>query len=63
MNRRRVDAAARPRRGLNGEQVDREILGDWEPFLGDPIEIGIDPVTRFRLWGRVGVGGGADKAL
>src|ERR1700719_5425006 len=41
MHRRRLDASARPHRGLDLEEVDAEILGDRQALLLDPVEIGI----------------------
>src|SRR5215831_26732 len=49
MHRRRPDVVAWPRRGLNLEKVDAVILGDGKPLLFRPLEIGIDPVSRFAL--------------
>ena len=45
MHRRALDAIARPRRGLDGEQIDAIVLGDRDAFPLEPIEIGIDAVS------------------
>src|ERR1700730_11262516 len=46
MNRRRLDAVARPHRGLDRKQVDRVVLEHSQPFRLDPVEISIDAVAR-----------------
>ena len=49
MHRRAVDAVARPRRGLDVEQVDAVILDDRNAFALEPIEIRVDAVARLLL--------------
>src|SRR5690349_16208633 len=46
MDRRAVDAVTRPRRGRHVEQVDAVVFGERQSFALEPIEIGIDAVTR-----------------